>query len=629
MGVNSISIKNKLTLIFVVIIFAMTMIQTYITGKQLLNETYRSIQQYSSTLTDTNVAGIEKWIEGRINVVNAAKNAFKYTDNPSTYFTQSTNAGRFQIAYAGLSDGRFLQGVDLPVPEGYDPRTRDWYKVPMSTGKTVVTEPYVDVATNDLVVTIASPFNTSGYSGVIGADLNLNTLINDVVSIEQPGVYAFLVDGSGKIVAHRDRNLTLKSVANVSPNLSANKIKSLSQEPDFEEISIDGEESLLSAKKVPHTDWYFTVVIDKTQSFASYRSLLRQSAIFGLIQLAVIAFVAMFIIKKALTTLSSAMEALSEALSKGDGDLTQRISVNTKDEIGTLAHHVNAFIAKLQEIVRDIADSSSQLNEQSEVSTNVARQTSDGLTVQLHEISQIATAVHEMSATAEEVANNAQMTADSAISSTENCEQGKQVIIRNQDSITNLAQQVENASGIIQELEKNALDINAILSTLSDIAEQTNLLALNAAIEAARAGEQGRGFAVVADEVRVLSQRTHSSTDEIREMIETLQKNSVSAVESMQRSQDLAQSSVDDANNATTALEEIASSIQQISDMASHISNAASEQRTVTGEVSKNIQLVNDVSDKMSTEADNSRHLSEELRGIAQQLNAQVQLFKY
>lgn len=628
MGFSNISIKNKLTLMFVIVIFAMTMIQTYITGKQLLNETYRSIQQYSTTLTNANVSGIEKWVAGRINVVNAAKDAFKYTDDPTSYFTQSTNAGQFQIAYAGLSDGRFLQGVDLPVPQGYDPRTRDWYKKPMATGQTVVTEPYIDVATNDLVVTIASPFNTNGYSGVIGADLNLNTLIKDVVSIEQPGVYAFLVDGEGNIVAHRDRNLTLKSVSNISSNLSAQKIQSLARDPEFVELTIDGAESLLSAKKVPHTDWYFTVVIDKTKSFASYRSLLRQSAIFGLIQLAVIAFVAMCIIKKALaplTTLSSAMEALS----KGDGDLTQRITVNSKDEIGTLAHHVNAFIAKLQEIVRDIADSSHQLNQQSEVSTNVARQTSEGLSVQLHEISQIATAVHEMSATAEEVANNAQMTADSAIGSTENCEQGKQVIIRNQDSITNLAQQVENASGIIQEVEKNALDINAILATISDIAEQTNLLALNAAIEAARAGEQGRGFAVVADEVRVLSQRTHSSTDEIREMIETLQKNSVSAVESMQRSQDLAQSSVDDANNATTALEEIATSIQQISDMASHISNAASEQRTVTGEVSKNIQLVNDVSDNMSTEADNSRQLSEELRGIAQQLNTQVQLFKY
>ncbi|NOH96954.1 methyl-accepting chemotaxis protein [Vibrio sp. 99-70-13A1] len=628
MSLNSISIKNKLTLIFVVIIFTMTMIQTYITGKQLLNETYRSVQQYADTLTSSNVSGIEKWIEGRINVVNAAKDAFKYSDDPTSYFTQSTNAGQFQIAYAGLSDGRFLQGVDLPVPVGYDPRTRSWYKETMAQGKTVVTEPYVDVATNDLVVTISSPFNTNGFSGVIGADLNLNQLVDDIVSIEQPGVYAFLVDGNGNIVAHKNRNLTLKSVSNISNNLNANKIKSMSLSSSFEETVISNSEAFLSVQKVPHTDWYLTVVIDKTKSFASYRSLLRQSAIFGLMQLAVIAFVAMFVIKQALsplTTLSSAMEALS----KGDGDLTQRITVNSKDEIGTLATHVNAFIAKLQEIVRDIADSSSKLNQQSEVSTNVARQTSEGLSVQLHEISQIATAVHEMSATAEEVANNAQMTADSAISSTENCEQGKQVIIRNQDSITNLAEQVENASGIIQELEKNALDINTILSTISDIAEQTNLLALNAAIEAARAGEQGRGFAVVADEVRVLSQRTHSSTDEIRVMIETLQKNSLNAVESMQRSQDLAQSSVDDANNATTALEEIATSIQQISDMASHISNAASEQRTVTGEVSKNIQLVNDVSDNMSHEADNSRHLSEELRGIAQQLNTQVQLFKY
>ncbi|MEF1230364.1 methyl-accepting chemotaxis protein, partial [Vibrio fortis] len=249
--------------------------------------------------------------------------------------------------------------------------------------------------------------------------------------------------------------MTLKSVSNISNNLSAQKIKSIANRSEFEEMLIGDSESFLSAQKVPHTDWYFTIVIDKTKSFASYRSLLRQSAIFGMLQLVVIALVAMFVIKKALaplTTLSTAMEALS----KGNGDLTQRISVNSKDEIGTLALHVNAFIAKLQEIVRDIAHSSSQLNEQSEVSTNVARQTSDGLTVQLNEISQIATAVHEMSATAEEVANNAQMTADSAISSTENCEQGKRVIIRNQESITSLAEQVENASGIIQELEKNA-----------------------------------------------------------------------------------------------------------------------------------------------------------------------------
>ncbi len=622
------SIKQKLTATFVLIIFAMTMIQTYVTGKQLFNETHRSVQKYANTLTYTNVSGIQKWIEGRINVVNSAKDAFRYTDDPTNYFIQSTNSGQFQIAYAGISDGRFLQGANLPIPEGYDPRTRGWYQDAMKAGKLIITSPYVDVGTNDLVVTIATPFNTNGHSGVIGADLNISSLVQDIVNIDQPGVFAFVVDKDGKIVAHKNRDLALQDVSRISSNLSGSFVKSLAYNNEFVEMDIANEASFINAAKIPNTDWYFVSVVDEQLSFSSFRSVLRQSVLFGLMQLTIIAFVAMFVIKKALAPLNTLSEAM-EALSIGNGDLTQRINVNTQDEIGTLAKHVNAFISKLQEIVRDIADSSNKLTTQSEVSTNVASRTSDGLAVQLNEMSQIATAVHEMSATAEEVANNAQMTADSAITSTENCEQGKQVIQCNQQSITKLATQVEDASGIIQELEKNALDINTILSTISDIAEQTNLLALNAAIEAARAGEQGRGFAVVADEVRVLSQRTHSSTDEIRVMIETLQKNSVQAVESMQQSQQLAQSSVDDANNATTALEQISVSIQQISDMASHISNAASEQRTVTGEVSKNIQLANDVSDNMSSEAESSRQLSVELRNIAIQLDSQVKLFKY
>ncbi|NOH81101.1 methyl-accepting chemotaxis protein [Vibrio sp. RE86] len=625
---TTISIKNKLTIAFVIAILVMTAIQTYMTGRQLLDETYRSIKQYGTTLLETNISGMDKWIQGRINVVNAATDAFAYTDNPTSYFTQSTNAGQFQIAYAGLSDGTFLQGVDLPVPSGYDPRQRDWYKNTMAKGSFYITEPYVDVATNDLVVTIATPFNTNGYSGVIGADMNITSLVDDIVNLDETGVYAFLTNSNGKIVAHKDTSLALKPISRISDTLNPGLIQGLAQSQEITELEVAGSEAFVSARRVPNTDWYFTVVIDKQNAFASFRAVLRQAAIMGLIQTLVIACIALFFIQRALAPLQTLSNSM-EALSKGDGDLTQRIKVETKDEIGQLATHVNAFIGKLQQIVQDIARSSSDLDNQSRISTDVARQTSDGLAVQLNEMSQIATAVHEMSAAAEEVANNAQLTANSALGSTEHCEQGKQVIIRNQESITSLATQVENAAHIIRELEKNAQDINMILSTISDIAEQTNLLALNAAIEAARAGEQGRGFAVVADEVRVLSQRTHSSTNEIREMIESLQQNSVEAVNSMQRSQDLAQSSVDDASNATAALEQIAHSIQEISDMASHISNAASEQRTVTGEVSKNIQLANDVSDQMSVQADSSRQLSEELLSIAKQLNNQVKLFKY
>lgn len=613
---------------FVVVILIMASIQTYMTGRQLMQETYRSVNQFSAAITKSNVLGIEKWIDSKIQILQATEQAFNYSAEPVSYFSQSEYSGKFDITYAGLSTGEFYQSKDMSIPDGYDPRTRDWYIEAQSTAAPIVTNPYIDVGTGNLVVTIADSFNTNGFSGVIGADISIQTIVDDILSINQEGVSAYLIDEQGNFVAHEDSNMTQKSVSVLGPDFSLNKVKQLSKNNSQSETTVNGKEAFVTAAAISQTGWYFIAVVDKDIAFSSVRSVIRDSALMVVLQLVIIAVLAMFLIKKALAPLNL-LSKVMEDLSKGEGDLTQRIKVDTKDEIGYLAIHVNAFIEKLHTIIKDIATSSSELNSQSKVSTQVASKTNDSLAVQVNEIIQIAAAVHEMSATAQEVANNAQLTAESAISSTQSCEQGKQVIIRNQESITNLANQVDNASGIIQELESNAQQINTILSTIRDIAEQTNLLALNAAIEAARAGDQGRGFAVVADEVRVLSQRTHSSTDEIRQMIETLQRNTNSAVHSMDESKKFAQSSVDDANNATSALEEISFSIQQISDMAMQISNAAAEQRAVTDEVSQNIQSASDVSDQMSTEAKNSQQLSEELREITTQLNNQVNLFKY
>ncbi|MGL5287563.1 MAG: methyl-accepting chemotaxis protein, partial [Aeromonas sp.] len=341
----------------------------------------------------------------------------------------------------------------------------------------------------------------------------------------------------------------------------------------------------------------------------------------------IVAGISYIAIKSSLLPLKTLGFAIAD-LSRGNGDLTRRIKIERNDEVGIVARHVNTFIDRIHEMVKDISHSSSQLNGQAVSSHKMAQQTDQGLSRQQNEISQIATAVHEMSATAVEVANNAEQTADAARASASNCEQGKQVIARNQRSITDLASQVEHASGTIRELEKNTQEINTILSTIQGIAEQTNLLALNAAIEAARAGEQGRGFAVVADEVRVLSHRTHSSTVEIRTMIETLQRNTQSAVGTMQESQLLAQNSVDDASSATQALEQIAESIGQISDMATQISSAAEEQRAVTDEVSRNIQAVKDVTDELANHAVSSNRLADELKNISSELNTQVGMFR-
>ncbi|GAK84059.1 methyl-accepting chemotaxis protein [Vibrio ponticus] len=628
MYMSALSIKNKLTLAFVLAILVMTSVQTYLTGRQILDETQRSITQYGNTLLDGRVAGMDQWINTKINVVRSASDAFINQGDPQSYLAQATKSGNLRIVYAALTDGQFIMGVDIDLPEGFDPRTRGWYVDTMEKNGVNVTEPYLDASSNKLVVTVAEPFRAGNASGVLGADVEIDTLVNNAVQLEDEGVTAFLTNSKGKIVAHEDASLALKDIALISADLNVDVINQLSQSTELVDAVISNTDVLITSKAIPNTDWFYTLVIDKEHAFKSHQSLIAQSMIMGFIQVLLIAAIALVIVKKALAPLNSLTDSMRD-LAQGNGDLTKRIDVKTKDEIGLLAEQVNAFISKLQEIVHDISESSRNLDSRSEVSTKLASEISDSLSAQLNEISQIATAVHEMSATAEEVANNAKMTADSALNSTEHCEEGKRVIRRNQDSITSLASQLDNAASVVSQLERNAQDINTIISTISDIAEQTNLLALNAAIEAARAGDQGRGFAVVADEVRVLSQRTHSSTVEIRQMIESLQKNSLEAVSSMTQSRDLAGSSVEDANSATESLEKITQSIQEISEMASHISNAAFEQRTVTEEVSKNIQQANDISSTLSEEASNSRSLSQDLRQIAMKLNQQVHLFKY
>ncbi len=450
--------------------------------------------------------------------------------------------------------------------------------------------------------------------------------MTNVNSIAREGVYGILVDGDGNLIAHKDPKLTLKSATELAANLTKTEIQRLATAGKSVQMTISGQESIVYLAPIPGYDWYFGLVYDKATAFAESDQQLWSSLLATLLQLLIVAGGAALIITRALRPLAAMGDAVAE-LSQGHGDLTRRIKIKSDDEIGAVARQINLFIEMLQTMMADIANSARELDGQARQSHNLTSHNDQSLARQQSEISQIATAVHEMSATATEVASNAEQTAAAAHASAKNCEQGKHVISCNQQSITKLAGQVEQASNIIQELEKNAQEINTILSTIQGIAEQTNLLALNAAIEAARAGEQGRGFAVVADEVRVLSKRTHSSTEEIRSMIETLQRNTQQAVNTMHQSQQLAKNSVDDAQNATQALEQITHAIGDISDMATQISSAAEEQRAVTDEVGRNIQATKDVTDELSLAANNANQLASQLKDIASRINEQVNNF--
>ncbi|GAL03119.1 methyl-accepting chemotaxis protein [Photobacterium aphoticum] len=621
------SMKHKLCLTFACIILAISAVQNWLASERMTRDAEQSTQRAVSSLSQSALTSISHWLENKAAITQSVIPAFDHQAAPIDALAQTMNAGQFDLVYVGLPTGKVILSKAISFPADYDARERPWYQKAKAENRTIITSPYIDASSNKLVVTLARPFNASMNQGVIAADVSIDTLVKDVLAMNQDGMFAMLIDADGNIIAHPDASLALKPATGLNSTLTTSTIESMSRNDALTTMTISGVESLVQIGQVPDTQWYFALVVNKAKAFEQVDEALFDALIGTIMQVVIVIGAALFFVGRALKPLEQLTDAMQD-LSQGNGDLTRRLDFTQDDEIGHLGGHVNAFIEKLHHSVSGIANSTSQLSEQASVSHAMAEQNSQAIQMQLGEIAQIATAIHEMSATAQDVANHAEQTASAAVASHANCNEGKAVITRNQASITQLAHHVEDAASIIQELENNAQEINAILSTIQGIAEQTNLLALNAAIEAARAGEQGRGFAVVADEVRVLSQRTHSSTVEIRSMIETLQRNTHNAVTTMQQSQDMATGSVEEANNATLALEQITASIQYISDMATQISSAAEEQRAVSEEISRNTQAVNDVSEQLSTDAKETQVLAQDLNSITQHLTSEVNKFK-
>ncbi|UCP14736.1 methyl-accepting chemotaxis protein [Aeromonas media] len=627
----TLSLRGKLLAASLGVVLLMAALLGIVAFHTLKSRTLGAIQSEAVNYGHANSVAIGNWLADRRHAVNALTAVI--ADNPEAtlvpHLLQTRTSGGFGLTYFGSVQGAMTRHDPSLNTANYDPRVRPWYQNATKAGKLIVTAPYVSVTMQQMVVTLAEPVSHQGQViGVAGADLSLDDLIDEVLAMKVQGEgYAMLLDRSGLIVGHPQKALALKQVAELAPGLTGTTLEGWSRDGELHGATIAGREVLLSVQGVPGTDWLLAMVMYKDVLEAPFSSLLWQLVGLTLVLLLVFSALLIAMFNYLFADLGRVSKALAD-IAHGEGDLTVQIVAQSRDEVGLLAQNFNLFVARLHGIVSRLRDVTVELAAQSRTQAAGAEERSQRVRQQQDEIVMVATAVTEMASATQEIAGNAEFAATTSGDAVRLAVAGQSQVGQSQRSISGLAGEVADASQTIHELDGHAHKISGILATISGIAEQTNLLALNAAIEAARAGEQGRGFAVVADEVRVLSRRTHDSTAEIQQMIEALQQTTRRAVGGMETSRQLAGTSVEDAEAANQSLARINEAIGAISDMATQIAAAAEEQTSVTGEISRNTENIRHVSQTLAEQAKVEAAQAAELKSLTERLEQEIGRFR-
>lgn len=528
-------------------------------------------------------------------------------------------------------------------------RASEYYLCSKETKKPCVIDPAPYKVGGKMVMlsSFIEPIISNGaFQGIVGADLSVN-FIQDMLEAADKNLYngageMALIASNGGLVAYTKDPAKLGEKA--STILDANEVDNLNK------ISI-GEVRYDVDKEHGHIEVYMPFGIGATNArwtlmmqlplsavmadlntlksdLASQRNAdILGMAVVGLI-IAALGLLVIWLVARGIAGPLKQMVLMLDDIAQGEGDLTKRLESNRVDEVGQIAVRFNTFLSKLQAMISQVVTSVQKVSDSSEHTADIAIRTNQGVHKQMSEIELVATAVHQMTSTAQDVARNATQAAQAANHADGAANQGMQIVQNTSNSISALASEIGRAVGVVQTLAADSENINAILTTIRGIAEQTNLLALNAAIEAARAGEQGRGFAVVADEVRNLAQKTQQATQEIQSMILQLQNGTRQVVQVMEDSQSKTQESVGHAAEAAQALETITKAVSVINDMNTQIASAAEEQSAVAEDINRNVTNIGQVANEVAGGATESSQASAELTKLAEQQRRLINQFR-
>ena len=572
------------------------------------------------------VSFVSEWVASRQLVVASTLGRFAGGELKPV-LDQAADAGGLDDMYIGQPDKTMTQfSRATPVPPGYDPTGRPWYVAAIASQEAIASPPYIDAATKLPVITFAKALRTTGsVVAVAGGDVRLTRVVDEVVAAKLPGEgYALLITADGLVIAHPAKDSGLKKIGEVLPGYD---LAQAGGDGKIHALTLGGETVMTALFPVGKTGWLLGVIVPEAKATASIRHLL-----FNMLGLMAAGLVfGFFATSLGISRLLSGMSLLRDAMrnmSVGSGDLTVSLPVDSNDEVGQTKDSFNRFLATLRGMVGEVKSNSGRLLDGIDAVAQETDRVSAGSRQQANFANATASAVEQMTASVAHIAESArnaeQMTRESGRVS-------QQLVGDVRDSSNEIAlisQTIEQLETVLKGLDSRSMEINNIVGVIKDIADQTNLLALNAAIEAARAGEQGRGFAVVADEVRKLAERTGVSTVEIGTMIRLIQDETKAAVNSMEGAVQQVHRGVEKSQAVTQTIETIERRAQDVEKALGSIATATTEQSAASHEIARNIERIHEMAESSDASIQKTQAEANGLRSLAHELRMLMDRFK-